>query len=81
MRREGPWRRGAARIALAAGAPLVPVRLLGTRSALGPGTIGLPPLAVLIGEPLEVARAEPTIGRARASTAQLQAAVEALGCS
>lgn len=79
VRREGPWLRGAARIALAAGAPLLPVRLLGTRTALGPGTIGFPPLAVLIGEPLEVTRAVPTIEHARAVTAQLQAAVEALG--
>lgn len=79
VRRDGPWLRGAARIALAAGAPLLPVRLLGTRAALGPGTFGFPPLAVLIGEPLEVARAVPTIEQARALTGRLQAAVEALG--
>ena len=63
--REGPWLRGAARMALATGAPLLPVRLLGTRKALGRGRIAFPPLAALIGEPIAVERTEPT-GGARA---------------
>ena len=79
VRREGPWLRGAARLALAAGAPLLPARLLGTKKALGPGTVGLPRLAVLIGEPIAVARTQPTAELARRLTDVLQAAVEALG--
>ena len=60
-----PWLRGAARMALATGAPLLPVRLLDTRKAFGPGTIGFPPLAALIGEPIAV-DADGADGRARA---------------
>ncbi len=77
--REGPWLRGAARMALAAGVPLLPVRLLGTRSALGGGRFGFPRLVALIGEPIPVEREEPTGELARALTDHLQAAVEALG--
>lgn len=79
VRREGPWLRGAARLALATGAPLVPVRLLGTGEALGRGKVGFPSLAVLIGTPIAVERKEPTVDLARALTDRLQAAVEALG--
>jgi 1-acyl-sn-glycerol-3-phosphate acyltransferase len=79
VKREGPWLRGAARMALATGAPLLPVRLLDTRKAIGRGSVGFPPLAALIGEPIEVERAEPTGELARALTDRLQAAVEALG--
>lgn len=77
--REGPWLRGASRMALAAGAPLLPVRLLETRSAFGRGRIGFPPLAALIGEPIAVERAAPTGEIARELTDRLQAAVAALG--
>jgi 1-acyl-sn-glycerol-3-phosphate acyltransferase len=77
--REGPWLRGAARMALAAGAPLLPVRLLETRRAFGRGAIGFPPLAALIGEPIGVEREAPTGAAARALTDRLQAAVAALG--
>lgn len=79
VKREGLWLRGAARMALAAGAPLLPVRLLDTRKALGRGSVGFPTLAVLIGPPIDVARTTPTIERARELTDQLRAAVEALG--
>lgn len=77
--REGPWLRGAARMALATGAPLLPVRLLDTRRAFGRGEVGFPPLAVLIGEPIAVERTVPTVELARVLTDRLQAAVEALG--
>ena len=77
--REGPWLRGAARMALATGAPLLPVRLLETRKALGRGQIGFPRLAALIGEPIAVERTSPTAELARELTDRLQAAVEALG--
>ena len=79
VKREGPWLRGAARMALATGAPLLPVRLLDTRKAIGRGSVGLPPLAALIGEPIAVERTEPTGDLARVLTDRLQAAVEALG--
>ena len=35
---ERPWHRGAARLALATGAPIVPVRIVGADRALRPGT-------------------------------------------
>ncbi len=79
VRFDGPWLRGAARMALVTGAPLLPVRLVGTGRALAPGAIGFPRLAALIGEPLEVERAKPTIARSRELTLAVQAAVEALG--
>ena len=80
VRREGPWLRGAARMALATGAPLLPVRLLDTRKAFGRGTRSrFPPLAALIGEPIAVERTEPTAALARELTDRLQAAVESLG--
>jgi len=75
----GPWKRGAARMALATGAPLLPVRLLDVRRAMGRGSFGFPPLAALIGEPIQVPRAEPTEELARELTDRLQAAVMALG--
>jgi len=77
--RKGPWLRGAARMALATGAPLLPVRLLDTRRALGRGSFGFPPLAALIGEPIAVERTTPTAELARELIDRLQAAVEALG--
>ena len=77
--REGPWLRGAARMAIATGTPLLPVRLLGTRKALGRNGFGFPRLAALIGEPIAVDRAIPTPELARELTDFLQTAVEALG--
>jgi hypothetical protein len=66
-------------MALATGAPLLPVRLLDTRKALGRDGISFPQLAALIGEPIAVARTEPTAELARELTDRLQAAVESLG--
>jgi len=67
------WHRGAARLALAHGAPLVPVRLLNTRQLLPRR-----PVEVRIGEPIAVERRRPTIATARELTARTEAAVEAL---
>ena len=67
------WHRGAARLALAHGAPLVPVRLEHTRQLLPRR-----PVRVAVGEPLAVERQRPTIAAARALTARAEAAVEAL---
>ena len=67
------WHRGAARLALAYGAPLVPVRLVNTRQLLPRR-----PVEVRIGTPIAVERAKPTIAAARELTARVAAAVEAL---
>ncbi len=79
VKREGPWLRGAARLALQTGAPLLPVRLFDTRKALGRNSFGFPPLTVLIGEPIHTERTTPTADLARTLTDRLQVAVEALG--
>lgn len=79
VRRPGAWLRGAARMALATGAPLLPVRLLDTQKAFGPRAIAFPQLAALIGEPIAVERTEPTAELARELTDRLQATVESLG--
>ncbi len=79
VRSTGPWLRGAARMALVAGAPILPVRLIGTDRALAPHSVGFPPLVVLIGELIVVERASPTIAGARALTGRLEAAVRSLG--
>jgi 1-acyl-sn-glycerol-3-phosphate acyltransferase len=67
------WHRGAARLALAHGVPIVPVRLVATRQLLPRR-----PMRVLVGNAIEVTRQRPTIAAARALTAQLLAEVEAL---
>ncbi len=77
--RAGPWLRGAARMALATGTPLLPVRLLETRKALGKTSFGFPRVAVLVGEPIVVERTTATPELARALTDRLQSAVMALG--
>jgi 1-acyl-sn-glycerol-3-phosphate acyltransferase len=78
VRSQGSWHRGAAKLALATGAPLVPVRLIGTASALSRGHVGLPRLAVDVGEPIHVERRPSTIATARALTERLRAEVEQL---
>jgi 1-acyl-sn-glycerol-3-phosphate acyltransferase len=78
VRRRGAWLRGAARLAIASGAPLLPVRLLGTGAALSPGSFGFPRVAALIGEPLRAHPGRPTVATAKALTAELQTAVSTL---
>lgn len=68
--RQRGWHRGAARLALVTGAPLIPVRLSGTRR--------LPRRArvrVDVGEPIRVAVARPTVAAAKSLTQQLEQAV------
>jgi len=67
------WHRGAARLALAYGVPLLPVRLEATRALHRRG-----PVVILVGEPIEVERTRPTIAAAKSLTSQAEAAVEAL---
>ncbi|HSQ50875.1 MAG TPA: lysophospholipid acyltransferase family protein [Nitrospiraceae bacterium] len=78
VRGERVWHRGAARMALATGAPLVPVRLVGTAQALSRGRIGFPRLRVIIGEPIAVARAMEEPVAATKLTERLRTAVESL---
>ena len=72
------WHRGAVRMALLTGAPLVPVRLVGTARALSRGRIGFPRLRIIIGEPIEVARAQEEPVAATKLTERLRVAVESL---
>ena len=53
--RHRPWRRGAARLAKAAGVPLVPVCLVNTERALRPRRpkLGLPKIHVHVAEPID----------------------------
>lgn len=67
------WQRGAARLALVNGAPLVPVRLVNTRQL-----VPRRPIEVRIGEPIAVERRPPTIAAARELTARVESAVEEL---
>ena len=72
------WHRGAARMAIATGAPLVPIRLIGTAQALSRGRISFPRLRVIIGEPITVARATEEPVAATKLTERLRTAVESL---
>lgn len=76
--RGGAWTRGAARLALATGAPLVPVRIVGTARALSRRRVGFPRIRVVVGAPIEVAAARPTVATSRELTRRLQERVEGL---
>jgi len=64
------WHRGAARLALATGAPLVPVRLSGTKPLPRRAHIRL-----VVGEPIAVEVGRPTIAAAKSLTDQVEQAV------
>jgi 1-acyl-sn-glycerol-3-phosphate acyltransferase len=76
--RGGAWTRGAARLALATGVPLVPVRIIGTAHALSRRRVGFPRIRIIVGEPIAVAAAKPTVAAARELTRELEARVGAL---
>jgi 1-acyl-sn-glycerol-3-phosphate acyltransferase len=78
--RSRRWHRGAARLALATGAPIVPVCLVATERVLRPRKVklGLPLVRVLVASPVEVARQRPTAAAAEALTGELEAAIETL---
>lgn len=63
------YRRGAARLALATGAPIVPVRLIGTRGFPRPGR---PPTRVLVCDPIHVEPTKPTLVRAKELTQRIE---------
>lgn len=77
---ERAWLRGAARLGLTTGAPILPVCLVHTERALRPvhRTIGLPRVHVLVGEPIEVTPGPTTVAAARALTEAVRDAVEEL---
>ena len=68
------FHRGAARLALATGAPIVPVRLVGTRGFPRPGRRAT---SVHVGEPIVVEPVKPTVAAARELTARLEQALAA----
>jgi 1-acyl-sn-glycerol-3-phosphate acyltransferase len=74
------YKRGAARLALASGAPLIPVALVGTELTLEPRThrISLPRVRIVIGEAIPVERQQPTQEAATELTTRLQSAIQAL---
>ena len=74
----GVWTRGAARLALATGVPLVPVRIVGSARAVSRRRIGFPRLVVRVGEPIRVPRSTPTVAAARELTRRVERAVLAL---
>jgi 1-acyl-sn-glycerol-3-phosphate acyltransferase len=78
--RRKPYGRGAARLALATGAPIVPVALLHTERALRPGRpkLGLPRVHVLVAPPIAVDPAPATVARARGLTRRLEDAIAEL---
>jgi 1-acyl-sn-glycerol-3-phosphate acyltransferase len=78
VRGDRAWKQGAAHAALVTGAPLVPVRLVGTARALSRGRIGFPRLRVIVGEPIEVARGPNDPASATKLTERLRLAVESL---
>ena len=69
------WYRGAAKLAIATGATIVPTCLVGTERALRPGKfkIGFPRVLVLVGEPIEVERGKPNLAAAKALTERIEA--------
>ncbi len=68
------FHRGAARLALVTGAPIVPVRLVGTRGFPRPGRRRT---SVQVREPIVVRPAKPTVAAARELTARIAQAIEA----
>ena len=76
--RGGVWTRGAARLSLLTGVPLVPVRIVGSARALSRGRVGFPRIRVVVGEPIPVAAAgRPTVAAARDLTRELEERVAA----
>ena len=78
VRGDREWKQGAVHAALMTGAPLVPVRLVGTARALSRGRIGFPRLRVIVGKPIDVACDPEDPGAAAKLTERLRVAVESL---
>lgn len=76
--RGGAWTRGAARLALVTGAPLVPVRIVGSGRALSGRRVRFSNVRLVVGEPIAVEPVRATTIAARELTRELQARVDAL---
>jgi len=72
VERQIGWHRGAARLALTTGAPLIPVRMTGTR-----GWPWRTRVRIAVGEPIVVPVGQPTITAAKSLTDRLEQAVAA----
>jgi 1-acyl-sn-glycerol-3-phosphate acyltransferase len=68
--RERRWHRGAARLALVTGAPIVPVRMTGTR-----GLSLHRRVQITVGPPIHVQPARPSVAAAKTLTEQIERAV------
>jgi len=79
--RNRPFRRGAARLALETGVPIVPVCLVATERVWRPYDLrlGLPTVRVLVASPIAVERRKPTIVASNELIAQVETAVRELG--
>jgi len=78
--RNRPYRRGAARLALETGAPIVPVALVNTEQVVDPRTfrVRVARVRILIGEPIRVERKRATAEAAGRLTELLEAAIRDL---
>ena len=74
----GPWTRGAARLALVTGVPIVAVLIVGTARALTRRRIRFTKIRIVVGEPILVAQSRPTVAAARELTRELESRVDAL---
>jgi 1-acyl-sn-glycerol-3-phosphate acyltransferase len=78
VRHAPVWHRGAAKLSLLTGAPLVPVLIDGTAKAASRGGFGFPKIRVVVGEPIPVEAAKPTVAAAKELTERVRRAVDAL---
>ena len=78
VRGDRRWRRGAARLALATGAPIVPVCFVGTARAMSRTRIGFPRVQLIFGEPIPVVAIPDDPDAATELTERLRVAVESL---
>jgi 1-acyl-sn-glycerol-3-phosphate acyltransferase len=74
----GAWTRGAARLALTTGVPIVPVRIVGTARALSQRRIRFSKIRIVVGEPIRVGATQPTVTTSRELARELQERVEGL---
>jgi 1-acyl-sn-glycerol-3-phosphate acyltransferase len=76
--RDRPWMRGAARLGIATGAPIVPVCIVASEKALRPRKLklGLPRIRLIVCEPIVPEQGRPTVAGARDLTAHIRAVIE-----
>ncbi|HWE80534.1 MAG TPA: lysophospholipid acyltransferase family protein [Gaiellaceae bacterium] len=76
--RPRPWLRGAARLAIATGTPIIPVAIVDSEGVLRthPVRLGRPRVRVIVCEPIAVEKGAHTIAAAKELTARIERAVE-----